>query len=120
LWLQGLDHAPSLVRASLQRWAALNPECELRVFDQTTLGDALASFSTSLKNLSPQAVSDLVRARILLSRGGVWADATVFPVRPLRDWLRSSWGNPAFSRSRNRPPIARCRHGLSRRRRVIC
>jgi FkbM family methyltransferase len=87
LWLQGADQAPRIVCAALERWSALNPEYELRVLDKTALGELLSGFAVPPEKLSPQTLSDLVRARILLSKGGVWADATVFPVRPLRDWL---------------------------------
>ena len=36
--------------------------------------------------MSNQALSDIVRAKLLL-QGGVWADATVFPTEPLDAWL---------------------------------
>jgi FkbM family methyltransferase len=87
MWQQGFGQAPEIVRAALQRWAALNPEYELRLLDRTSVGDLLSGLAVPPETLSPQALSDLVRARTLLTRGGVWADATVFPVRPLREWL---------------------------------
>jgi hypothetical protein len=93
LWLQGIDQAPEIVRVGLARWAALNPDYELRVFDKKDAGELLAGTGIDPHHLSPQALSDVLRARILLSRGGVWVDASVYPVRPLRDWL------PKFIRS---------------------
>jgi hypothetical protein len=92
LWLQGIEQAPQTVRACLARWAALNPEYELRIFDRDDIGELLASLEVEPQRLPPQALSDFLRARVLLSQGGVWVDASVFPVRPLRDWL------PKFTR----------------------
>jgi hypothetical protein len=87
LWLQGLGQAPDLVRLNLARWSMLNPGHRLQVLE---LGDVEALFEgldLPIGRIPAQALSDLVRTRLLLAHGGVWADATVFPVRPLDDWL---------------------------------
>ena len=87
LWLQGIGNAPEIVRAGLARWAALNPDHELRIFAMEDIGGILAGSGIDPRLLSPQALSDVLRARILLTDGGIWVDASVFPVRPLKDWL---------------------------------
>jgi capsular polysaccharide synthesis protein len=87
LWLQGIDQAPEIVRAGLARWAALNPDYRLQVLDKNNVAGILAGAGIDPRHLSPQALSDVLRARILLTQGGVWVDASVFPVRPLGDWL---------------------------------
>jgi hypothetical protein len=92
MWLQGVDRAPATVRMCLARWATLNPEYELRILQQDDVGELLAGVAIDHRLLPPQALSDLLRARVLLARGGVWVDASAYPVRPLRDWL------PKFTR----------------------
>jgi hypothetical protein len=85
-WFQGWDAAPDLVRMNLTRWAALNPGWEVELLDQAA-ADALLAGSGIAPRLPPQALSDVVRVRLLQERGGVWADATVYPCCPLDEWL---------------------------------
>jgi hypothetical protein len=65
----------------------LNPHHELRVLDRAAVESLLAEDDLPISSLSPQAVSDVARAKLLLTEGGVWADATVLPTRPLDMWL---------------------------------
>lgn len=87
LWLQGEVDRPELVRLCLARWSELNPEHELRVLDSAAVEELLADEPFPVSSLSPQALSDVVRAKLLLREGGVWVDATVLPTRPLDTWL---------------------------------
>ena len=87
LWLQGEADWPDLVRVCFARWADLNPHHELRVLDRAAAECLLAEDDLPVASLSPQALSDVVRAKLLLTEGGVWADATVLPTRPLDVWL---------------------------------
>ena len=45
----------------------------------------------------PAARSDVVRAHILATQGGVWADASVFCVTPLDDWVQEAAGSGFFA-----------------------
>ncbi|HEX3884803.1 MAG TPA: capsular polysaccharide synthesis protein [Stellaceae bacterium] len=92
MWAQGFDQAPPTVRMCLARWATLNPEYELRILQQADVDQLLVDVAIDRRVLPPQALSDILRARVLLTQGGVWVDASVYPVRPLRDWL------PKFTR----------------------
>jgi capsular polysaccharide synthesis protein len=87
LWLQGRDRAPEIVECNFELWSRLNPGYRLQVLDSSDVERLLAGFPIPLELLTPQALSDVVRARILHESGGIWTDASVLPVRPLDDWL---------------------------------
>jgi hypothetical protein len=95
LWLQGLEDAPPLVRFNLKRWSDLNRDYELRVLTRKDAHALLCDLPFAVEALTPQALSDLVRIRLLRS-GGVWADPTVLPSRPLRTWLPAAMETGEF------------------------
>ena len=86
LWLQGRDAAPGLVHLCLDRWAALNPSYRLEVLDRNRVA-LLLDGEPGIDLLPPQALSDIARARLLRDHGGIWVDASLFPIRPLDEWL---------------------------------
>lgn len=87
LWLQGRDNAPSIVRLNLERWADLNQNYRIEILDRRAVETLLSGLPFDLDHFTPQALSDVVRAFLLMRTGGVWVDASVFPARPLDDWL---------------------------------
>jgi hypothetical protein len=87
LWIQGESTAPDLVKLNWDRWSHLNPEYELKILDGIEARSCIGNFPIDLNALSPQAFSDVLRARLLADFGGVWADASVFPVMPLSEWI---------------------------------
>ncbi len=86
LWLQGAQAAPGLVRLNFRRWSLLNPGYELRVLNGDDVDRLLVDFPLRPAQMTMQALSDVVRAKLLL-QGGVWTDGTVFPTVPLDAWL---------------------------------
>lgn len=58
--------------------------------------------------LPPQALSDILRCRLLIDEGGIWVDASVLPVRPLDDWLpnQSQTGFFAYDKPGPGRPLA--------------
>jgi hypothetical protein len=94
-WLQGLDQAPPLVQLCLERWRSLNPDHELRVLDAAAAREQLADFPIDVDELSPQALSDVLRCS-LLRAGGVWVDAATLPLAPLDSWLDTAMGGSGF------------------------
>lgn len=86
-WFQGLDAAPAVVRFNLARWASLNPLYRIKVVDQAGAEAVLAGSGISIDGLAPQALSDMVRLKLLHDHGGVWVDASLTPILPLDDWL---------------------------------
>jgi FkbM family methyltransferase len=89
LWLQGIEAAPDLIRLNFDRWAQMNPGYRLEILDKKGVDDLLQDFPLGIDRLSPQALSDVVRARLLSTRGGIWVDASVLPTSPLDVWLPS-------------------------------
>ena len=87
VWLQGEDAAPPLVRLNQRRWTRLNPDHRLQVLDEAGVMELLGPHALALDGMTPQALSDVARVRLLLEQGGVWADASLFPVKPLHAWL---------------------------------
>ncbi len=95
LWLQGLGVAPPLVQLTVRRWESLNPDYQVRVLDLHAVTALFASRGVTLPPMPAQALSDIVRAALLLD-GGVWTDASVLPTRPLDDWLPDLVSEPGF------------------------
>lgn len=93
LWLQGVENAPEIVRLNFHRWAKLNPEYKLVVLDQAQALDVLSDFPIDPAALSHQALSDVLRIHLLAENGGIWVDASLFPVKPLSDWLPETLTN---------------------------
>jgi hypothetical protein len=89
LWLQGLKEAPEIVKFNFNAWAKLNPAYEIEILDKAKVHEILRNFPIEIDFLTPQALSDVVRARLLSTSGGVWVDASVLPTLPLDDWLHS-------------------------------
>jgi hypothetical protein len=87
LWLPSRDQAPPIVQLCFERWHQLNPEYAFQVLEQSDVERLLIGFPIPLNSIPTQALSDIVRARLLLDKGGIWVDATLFPVVPLRQWI---------------------------------
>jgi hypothetical protein len=85
LWLQGWDKAPALVRRVHQTWVTHNPGWTIVQLDKHNIMDFV--FGDLPEDASPQAQSDILRLRLLATRGGVWADSTLACLRPLDTWL---------------------------------
>jgi hypothetical protein len=96
LWLQGLEDAPAIVRLNFERWTRLNPGYRMEILDQVAVAELLSDVPLKVDNLSPQALSDVVRACLLARNGGVWVDASVFPARPLDEWLPAHINSSGF------------------------
>lgn len=104
-WLEGRDQAPPLVRFCLERWTQLNPRYEVQLFDRARAQERLVDFPICVDDLSPQALSDVLRC-CLLREGGVWVDAATLPITPLDAWLEAATrptGFFAFEAPSDRP-----------------
>lgn len=105
LWLQGIAHAPYVVRKCCESWVSRNSGWDVVVLDADLLAKFRADGSPipEFDGLSRQQASDLVRMSLLAQYGGVWADATSFCVSPLDDWLDSKLGSGFFAFARPGP-----------------
>lgn len=96
LWLQGIDTAPEIIKVCLQRWKSLNPEWELVILDREGALKAIGDFPIDLsKFYQPQALADILQLK-LLQDGGVWVDATAYPIVPLKEWIDTAAGASGF------------------------
>ncbi|MFW2541577.1 capsular polysaccharide synthesis protein [Primorskyibacter sp. 2E107] len=85
-WRQGFDDAPPIVKAIRRRWQTLNPDWEVVEITETTEGDWI-DMSDIHPDLPIATRSDVIRLRLIAKHGGIWADSTLLPMRPLDDWL---------------------------------
>jgi Capsular polysaccharide synthesis protein len=105
LWLQGVQAAPPLVKLCLGRWQSLNPDYRMIIHDRQSLQETLPNFPFNLSLLNVQALSDIFRVYLLKTNGGVWVDATTFPVQPLAAWLDDHAHHNFFAFTGHRPPL---------------
>ncbi|MGV0033851.1 MAG: capsular polysaccharide synthesis protein [Candidatus Azotimanducaceae bacterium WSBS_2022_MAG_OTU7] len=104
LWLQGRENAPELVRINFERWQRLNPDYQVVILDEESSRPYLADFPIDAYKLTPQSFSDVLRVRLLAETGGVWADASVYPMTPLSKFLEPRMAKSTFfAYGRNNP-----------------
>lgn len=87
-WFQGENHSslPKLNRECIKRWKQLNPDWEINVLSNRTIPKYVPEYVEIIKNYrlrKPPALSDLLRILLLSKYGGVWVDASVYPMEPL-------------------------------------
>jgi len=87
-WAQGEENLPFLVQACVSSWRVKNPGWELKLLDRDSL-PALIDLEDfdARSDIGLQALSDIIRVKLLMRYGGVWADASLFCAKPLDDWL---------------------------------
>ncbi|WP_154445534.1 glycosyltransferase family 32 protein [Halovulum marinum] len=87
-WAQGLDDdAPPVVRAAVRAWRRLNPDREVRLLTAAEAAPVLRRGGFDLDGATIQVRADALRLCLLEQHGGIWADASVLPRRPLARWF---------------------------------
>lgn len=88
-WAQGESQAPDIVRFCIQMWRELNPDADIRVYDDSDIQRIIGSDIAEkvFSGMKVQFKSDLLRTKLLAAEGGIWADASCLPVIPLNRWL---------------------------------
>ncbi len=96
-WHQGWNNAPDMVKRCAATWQRHNPAWDINLLDAATVGEKV-KLPAALKsmNLPLPALSDVIRMCLLKKYGGVWADATLWCVRPLDDWIESVCDQSGF------------------------
>tara|TARA_B110000495_G_C22964606_1_gene565630 strand:+ start:53 stop:703 length:651 start_codon:yes stop_codon:yes gene_type:complete len=100
-WFQGEDDnsLSGLNRKCINRWKELNPTWQVNVLSNKTISDYVPEYFEIIKN-SPSrkrpACSDLLRILLLSKYGGVWVDASVYPMQPLSDFYGNIVNNTGF------------------------
>ena len=89
LWLQDWENAPLLQKKVKESWIKHNPDWNIELVSYDNLEDYvyIPYIYDKNKNISPQALSDIIRLNLLQKHGGVWADATMLCMRPLDEWV---------------------------------
>ncbi|MBK9132160.1 MAG: hypothetical protein IPM20_11070 [Gammaproteobacteria bacterium] len=97
-WAQGEDHAPFLVKQCISSWRILNPGWDIRVLDQASLRQVIDLEGLEKRRDIPlQALSDIIRVKLLTVHGGVWADASLYCAHPLDAWLPRHYQDHFFA-----------------------
>lgn len=94
LWLQGLDNAPLVVKKCYDSWVKHNPDWELILLDEQSIGEYIPAFKDGV---TKQALSDILRINLLAKHGGIWVDATCFCMKPLDEWLYDNMQSGFFA-----------------------
>lgn len=85
------DGPPSpTVNSCWQQWKRLNPENQCIMLTEETLVEWIPEAVDIVASVKKRAhKSDVIRIFALSTYGGVWVDASTFPLRPLADFLPS-------------------------------
>ena len=89
-WHQGFDSAPFVVKKCIDRFYQFHPEWTIYLLDKDSVHDFIEPVpltSYAQENISIAHWSDLIRTQLLVKNGGVWADPTVYFMKPLDEWL---------------------------------
>lgn len=86
-WFQGKENIPNkLNKVCINKWESINKDCNFILLDNKNIFYYVPEFFDIVKN-SPSrtnaAKSDLLRILLLSKFGGVWVDASVYPMLPL-------------------------------------
>jgi len=102
-WLQGTDHMslPALNKTCLDGWKTMNPDWDVKVITYQNLLENLPEFKTIMNNANykrrhKRNVCDLIRLMLLYNHGGVWADASVLPMKPLTKIVKETVNDTGF------------------------
>lgn len=116
-WFQGKNHKSirKLNATCLRKWQSLNPEWQVNILDNTTIEKYVPEYFDILKRAKYKRGrphrADLLRLLLLSRYGGVWADASLYPVTKLDDWLHDAINYTGFftyrfsPRNRNRETV---------------
>ena len=95
-WIQGRSMAPPSVQLIFKLWEELNPNASFTVLERKEVEDIISRMGVDPVFLTPQVKANIVRTYLLAEYGGVWADATLLPTKPLSSWLRPDMLDAGF------------------------
>ncbi len=82
---------PKLNKICTERWGTLNPQFKFTLLDDKSLYQYLPEFYEIDKmcrfKRNYQAKTDLIRLMLLDKFGGIWCDASLYPDKPLREFI---------------------------------
>lgn len=112
-WFQGEDDnsIPELNKKCIKRWKELNSDYEVNVLCNNTIKQYVPEFFEFTSIRKPAAKSDLLRILLLSKYGGVWVDASVYPMLPLSDFYENVMNDTGFFAYRFLPRLLNRKKG---------
>lgn len=98
-WHQGWHQAPYLVKKCFESWKKHHPEWQVIALDKHTIYkhiDPVDVTEEKFNNMPVKKRANLLRIKLLIEYGGVWADATCYCMKPLDTWLNEYMGAGVF------------------------
>lgn len=92
-WFQGWDQdTPWLINQVAKSWTTQNPGWNVIFLSKSNVLDYLEDPDSLFfnENICIQSRSDILRIELLHKYGGVWADATLFCMKPLDTWVHTT------------------------------
>lgn len=92
-WSQGADdpNMPDLNKRCVSKWKELNSDWEINILDEGSIKDYIPKYFDILGEAKHKrnlvAKSELIRLLLLEKYGGVWSDASVYPMEPLSTFV---------------------------------
>jgi hypothetical protein len=87
VWFQGIDsQMPRINKICIEKWISLNKKFKVNLLCDKTIKKFVPEYEDIVNSSPPRsyaAKSDLLRLLLLKKFGGVWVDASVFPMKPL-------------------------------------
>ena len=81
------EKVPKVVRLCLNKFKKLNPSWKFVLLSEDDLPSLDIPDTINTKNLKKMFTADIVRCLVLARHGGVWADASIVPIKPLEAWV---------------------------------
>jgi len=100
-WFQGEDdpNMPKINKVCIERWKQLNPDWDVRIISTDTIAEYVPRFFKIVKQSKNRCLAhqaDLLRLLLLSRYGGVWVDASVYPMLPLTEFYDSIMNDTGF------------------------
>jgi hypothetical protein len=99
-WFQGEEDASlhGLNKKCIERWRELNPDWDVRVIDNKDIEEIIPEYFEIIgKNEVKLATrGEVVRILLLRKFGGVWSDASVYPMVPLSEFIPKVLNDTGF------------------------
>ena len=92
-WFQGWDeNTPLLIQQVANSWSIQNPGWNVNLVSKSNILNYLEDQDSLFFNedICIQSRSDILRIELLHKYGGVWADATLFCMKPLDTWIHTT------------------------------
>ena len=89
-WHQGIDEAPEIIHHCIRSFKAHHPDWQIHILNNNSVKDFIEPPEVKKEILDKMSLahrSDLLRTKLLIKYGGVWADPTCFFTKPLDKWL---------------------------------